>query len=178
MPRQPAGQVKEMEVPELSREPANLGREGLEQGAPQGRLVVHQSIEGVPSQDLRLHGDERHGRRGPGSAIEQGQFPEESTRRDGRQDRGLGAVARWDRDLHPTGGHDEQSVTGVVGVEDRLSASESARAKCGGHHAEDRRLQASEEAAFVQRVLRQGRISGAPNHAANRTRGGSVTRAG
>ena len=74
------GQVQEMEVPELGRQATDLGRERREERMAKRRLVVHEPIEGIAPQDLRLDRLDRDRRGGPWCPIEQRELAEEPAR--------------------------------------------------------------------------------------------------
>ena len=126
MAGEPAREIEEVEILHLGGQSSDLTGERDEQHVAQHRLVVDERVEGISSQDLRLGRVERHRRRGPSSAVEQRQLPEEAARADGGEDRRLGPVVRRDRDLHGALGHEEERVSGIASMEDRLALAEPA----------------------------------------------------
>ena len=118
--RQAAGQVEEVELPDVVGEAAQLADEAREQRAPQAGVLVDQAVEGVAAEDERLGGLERDRGGGVLRAVEQGQLAEEVARAEGRDDRALLALGVGQDDLHGAGLDDVERVAGVALVEDRL----------------------------------------------------------
>ena len=78
--RQPAGDVEEVELLDVGRQAAQLGREGREQRVAEGRLAGDQLAEAGAGEGERLGRLEgRRGRR-PGRAVEERELAEEVAR--------------------------------------------------------------------------------------------------
>ncbi len=165
VPSEPTGQVQEMEVLDLRREPADLAGQGDQDRVAEDRLVVDERVERVTPQDVGLAGVERDRRRRARRPVEQRQHPEETARPDRREDGRLRSVVRRDRDLDRAVGHDEQRVARVAGVEDRLALAEPARPERGGAQVERRGVHVGEQAACAQRVARRRAGGGRTGHA-------------
>ena len=170
MAREPAGQVEEVEVLDLGCQTPYLARKRDQEVVPERRLAVDQRVERVPSQDLGLGRLERDGGRRARGTVEQRQLSEEPAGPDGREDGGLGAVVGRDRGLDRALRHQEQRVSGISSMEDRLALAEATRAKGRGAQPERDLVEVGEQPAGTERLPRGIWRGGGPDHGLHRTR--------
>ncbi len=152
MPGQSPGQVKEVQVLHLGRQPADLPGERCQQSVAKGCLLIDQPVEGITAEHLGGDRVERHGGGRPARTVEQGQFAKEATGADRREDGRLRAVIGRERDLDQTGRDDEQGIAGIAGVKDRLALSKTPRPERTANESQGSVIKAREEPTPTQRV--------------------------
>ena len=135
-PGKAPGQIEEVQLLDVAGEAPQLGDEAREQRAPQARLRLDQLVERGTTEDEGLRGLDRRGGGGVRRAVEERELAEEVAPRERGDDRALLALGRREDDLDRPGLDDEQGVTGVALVEDRLAAPEAADAKPLGARSE------------------------------------------
>ena len=82
--REATRQVEEMEVLDLGGEAPDLPGQCGQERVTEGGLLVHEPVEGVAAEHVRLDRVDRDGGRGPRPAVEQRELTEEPAGTDRR----------------------------------------------------------------------------------------------
>ena len=148
---EPAGDVEEVELLDVVRQPAELRGERSEQRVDDRRLGGEQLAELGTRQDQRLRRLEGRRRRGSRRPIEQRQLTEDVAGTE-RRENGLVAGVGREHDLDRARHDDEERVTGVAEVEDHFATAEAPGAHPASDALEAGRIQPGEEWDAGQRL--------------------------